>query len=816
MTPRATLRLQLHASFTFEQAQARLADYAALGISHLYLSPITQALPDSAHGYNVIDHGAISAELGGEDGFRELARAAAGRRMGIILDIVPNHMAANALNPWWRDVLQHGQASQYAGYFDIDWRAGKLLLPVLSLPYAEALKRGEVRYLAGSHEIAVAGQTLPLAPGSAQAPEGDSAALDAMLQQQPYRLAWWREASRSLNWRRFFDINELVALRVENPAVFKASHERVLGLYGEGLLDGLRIDHVDGLASPGAYLRRLRAAMLAAAPLRRPWLVVEKILAPQETLDARWPVEGTSGYDFMDEVGALLHDRAARRPLAALWRELGGPAQTPAAQLRAVRAGLLDSHFASERDALLRALPEVAPAALKAWLSGFPVYRSYAEDGGASGQDQSVWRQADRRAARQLPAAGALPLSAALNSLPADSEGLRRLQQLTPPLAAKSLEDTLHYRYMPLLSRNEVGAWPLRFSLDAQGFHRCNLRRQSRYPTGLLATATHDHKRGEDARARLAVVSEIPGLWREQAMAWDACRLPGVHALDHYALLQTLVGAWPADWPAEAGLLDQTALQSWLERIAGWQRKALREGKMRSAWSEPDCAYEGRAAAVLERLQSPGPERELLCRIAAPLVGPGLINSLTQTLLRCTCPGVPDLYQASATWDFSLVDPDNRRVADPFPHGRDQRPGSGPASWQDGSVKLHLLRAALGLRARQPAVFEGEYLPLQAQGPQAAHVLAFLRRDGDAQALVAVPRLCAMQLAGYAMGEAAQARQFWRGTSLPLPQGQWHSALDGSAFAGGAIELESLCSEWPVALAYAHPCAISSPGAASQ
>lgn len=808
--PHATLRLQINASFTFDHARRRLADYAALGISHLYLSPITQAVPGSSHGYNVIDHRCVNPELGGENGFRALALDAATYGMGILLDIVPNHMAADARNPWWRDVLQHGRDSEYATFFDIDWRQGKVLLPLLSRPYIEALHHGEISLDLDAAEIVVAGQRLPLAPHSVPPMVGDIPALHHLLQAQHYQLAGWRTAATSLNWRRFFDINELVGLRVEDETVFNASHALVLRLYAQGLITGLRIDHIDGLAAPGAYLWRLRASMRHAAPQKTPYLVVEKILAPQEKLDARWPVEGTTGYDFMDDVGALLHRPGARHRLAAVWRELGGGSQSQSNQLRGIRASLLDSHFSGELQALLHASPGIRQNLVRAWLAAFPVYRSYAEDGGFAVSDDAVWDRATRCAARNLNASDRRALHTWLTHLrqsAPDAEALRRLQQLTPPLAAKSLEDTLHYRYMPLLSRNEVGAWPQRFSLSIDGFHTRNLARQRHHPLSLLATATHDHKRGEDTRARLAVVSEMPERWASLARDWIRTCDPSVHPSDHYALLQTMVGAWPADWPDETTPMNAKALYAWIERIATWQRKALREGKLRSSWTAPDEHYEARAASVLRALSDDYALRRRLASIAAPLVAPGLVNSLAQTLLRCTSPGVPDLYQASALWDFSLVDPDNRQPADAFPYLSPPQAMNTPNAddWRTGRVKWQLLHSALTLRAAQPQVFEGDYLPLKAAGPLAHHVLAFARRYGNRTMVTAVPVRCALSLAGYAQDDATRSSQHWRGTTLTLPSGDWQHVLDSTRFTGGSVELDTLWQHWPVALCVSGP-----------
>ncbi|KCB45008.1 malto-oligosyltrehalose synthase [Bordetella hinzii] len=837
MTPRATVRLQLHASFTFDDAARVLDHYAELGISHLYLSPITQARPGSPHGYDVIDPTRVSEELGGLPGLRRLAARAAARRMGLIADIVPNHLAADARNPWWQDVLRSGRASAHAPAFDIDWEAGggKLLLPILARPYGDALAGGEIRLLRqdGASRVQAGGQLLPLTDPQADPaahdpgqPEG-RARLHALLENQHYRLAWWRCAAEQLNWRRFFEISELAGVRVEDKTVFEAMHALPLALYAEGLLDGLRVDHIDGLAEPGAYLRRLRAALLAAAPGREPYLVVEKILAPHEALDTRWPVEGSTGYDFMDEVGALLHASPARGPLLAFWRALGGDPAPVAAQIRGVRLALLRRNLASERQAALRAWMAVLAAdprtrdwgepalrrVLDSWLAGFPIYRSYAEDGAASRADRAAWDEAARQARLGPPDPLLLRDWMDRLSLPAARPALKRLQQLTPPLAAKALEDTFYYRHGPLLSRNEVGAWPQRFALGVPGFHLRNQARQRRHPRGMLATATHDHKRGEDARARLAVLTEMPARWSTLASRWlDTLPEGPLAATDRYMLLQTLVAAWPAAW-TEA-VRDESAIRQWLARVGAWQRKALREAKLRTSWQDPDPAYEAAAQACLDALDPAAPDRrawDSLAAIAAPLVAPGQINSLAQTLLRNTAPGVPDLYQAAETWDDSLVDPDNRRAVDHARLGNLLRgPAASPArprDWTSGRIKQYLIQAALRLRAARPAAFESGYQPVCARGRRAAHVVAYLRGSGEQRVLAVAPRLCSLRLAGLARGEDAAG--FWEDTVLELPPGShWTDVLAGGGCrigADGRLPLARLLRQWPVALCASEP-----------
>ena len=876
--PRATARLQLHAGFTLDDARAQLPYYAALGVSHLYLSPITEARHGSTHGYDVIDHQRVSGALGGEPALRRLAAAARSLGLGLIADIVPNHMAAHPSNAWWADVLRLGPRSPHARAFDIDWRPadpalrGKVLLPVLPEPYGQCLQAGGIRLIhdADAYIVAVGDLHLPVAPGFA-ADTDDAAAVCAaydahaadgrarlhdLLERQHYRLAWWRTAPEQINWRRFFEISELVGVRVEDKAVFDAVHGMVLRLYQEGILDGLRIDHVDGLASPGAYLRRLRQALTQAGAGRAgAYLVVEKILADGETLDSRWPADGTTGYDFMDQVGALLHAPDAEAPLQAFWNTLSDDPRDAPAQLLDARQRMLARHFPAERLALAHALAHVArmdPATrdwtfpaidrvLTALLAAFPVYRTYAEDGGRSPADTDWIGTALDQARTQLgpntadgqllaqldqwlggasfpngPAAGSdAAVSPALAG--ALAHCLRRFQQLTPPLAAKALEDTLFYRRGPLLSRNEVGSSPERFSLSPEAFHALCAERAARLPLAMLATATHDHKRGEDTRARLAVLSEAPHAWIGLARAWvpRLARLGPIAPADAYVLLQSLVGAWPLDLAPDS---PDGPLASYLDRIAQWQEKALREAKLRTSWTDPDPVYEHAARRCIDALKDTDDGRVLLREIgehALRIAPAGLVNSLAQTLLRCTLPGVPDLYQGTDLWDFSLVDPDNRRPVDYAARAglmasddAGEPIAIGAQAWHTGAIKQALIRRALHLRARHPQMFsQAPHEPLTAHGPKAAHVVAYLRRHDARSVLVVVPRLCAQALGAYAHGQAGQAHRFWAGTRIRLPAGTPPDALLNTLSgqcpridAAGDVDVSELLRDCPVAL----------------
>ncbi|SIT31117.1 malto-oligosyltrehalose synthase [Achromobacter sp. MFA1 R4] len=869
-TPQATARLQLHAGFTLDDACAQVDYYADLGVSHLYLSPITRAREGSTHGYDVIDHAVVSPELGGEPALLRLASAARARGLGLVADIVPNHMAANPANAWWRDVLAQGPASAWSAYFDIDWHPpapalrNKVLLPVLGEPYGVSLEHGAITPQwdddAPAPELEVHGQRYPLTPSSvprgaerqAWLREHDPAQpagrqhLHALLERQHYRLAWWRTAPDQINWRRFFEISELVGVRVEDEAVFDAVHALVLRLVAQGVLDGLRIDHIDGLASPGGYLRRLSARLADAGASRpaalrpdQPYLVVEKILGPDEVLDPRWLTDGTTGYDFMDQVGALLHAPQAAEPLRAFWRALTDDGREPGEQLRAARVRMLARHFPAERQALVRCLEQLAARdlrtrdltataidrALSALLAAFPVYRTYAEDAGRSPAD-AHWRAVAVRgaatalAAREGSADAALlaQLAQWLDGDASDPTVLRRFQQLTPPLAAKALEDTLFYRYGPLLSRNEVGASPDRFGLSAEDFYDACATRARTHPRAMLATATHDHKRGEDTRARLAVLSEMPDRWLELAGGWIDALPGGITRADRYMLVQTLIGAWPPAWGADPSGWAPDALQAWLDRIAQWQEKALREAKLHTSWTDQDPAYEAAAKECLTWLGQDAEGRRVLAGIAGfalELAPAGMVNSFTQTLLRNTLPGVPDLYQGTDLWDFSLVDPDNRRPVDYALRAALLAEASREAvmdlaapAWQSGAVKQALIHRLLLARQRTPAPFTGGvFLHLRGEGSQAGHVLAFLRQHEGQTALIVGSRLCALRVQGYARGEAEQARAFWGDTALRLPEGgprlSLHDALTGRrirAATGDVLPLAEVLRDGPAAL----------------
>ena len=825
MIPRATLRLQFHRDFAFADATRHTAWFAALGVSHIYASPIAVARPGSTHGYDVIDPTRINPELGGEEGLYAFAAALRAEGLGLILDIVPNHMAADPANEWWGDVLRHGRNSRYATWFDIDWEDpaadGKVLLPVLGRPVEEAIAAGELSLGVddeGRPALRYFDNAYPLADDSA----GGHGDLATLLARQHYNLAPWRVAGDRINWRRFFDINELACLRMEEPAAFEAVHALPLRLFAEGVIDGLRVDHVDGLTDPAAYCRTLRAhldALSQAQGRPRAWLVVEKILLKDEPLPADWGCDGTTGYDFMNDVSALQHDGAGEPLLAHTWAALSGRSPTFGPEERAARREIVARSFSAQLDACAAAFQTVLADSvphptlrrlLVELLAHFPVYRTYGAGTGLSAHDAAILRDVADRASQSCLATdrwAVAPLLAVM-LVPQAARALARFQKLSAPVAAKAVEDTAFYRYGRLLSRNDVGFDVETFALEPGAFHARVLARQSGHPHAMLATATHDHKRGEDVRARLAVLSARADEWTALLPRWlDDLRPLRVQAGDGLVptegdismLLQMLVGAWPFD----LDLADAAGRAAFAERLVGWQQKALREAKLCSDWAAVDEAYEKAARGVTWRLVADAELPDVLAAIVAfvdRIAPAGAVNGLAQTLLKLTVPGVPDLYQGTDLWDFSLVDPDNRRSID-FAMRAAMTDAALPeltADWRDGRVKQGLIRRALALRRRAPHLFaEGDYCPLRIEGEASRNVVAFTRRAGFDWILVVVPRL----VAGLALAPDA-----WRGTHLLLdeltPVGPLYDWLGGGLVdpLDRRSRVDLLCGTLPLAL----------------
>jgi malto-oligosyltrehalose synthase len=862
MTPRATMRLQFHKGFTFADAAGLVPYFSALGISHLYASPIMTARPGSLHGYDVIDPTRINPELGGEAEFRRLVAELRRHDMGIIVDIVPNHMAIGAGNPWWMDVLAAGRTSRYAKYFDIDWKPvdlhlrGKVLLPVLGRQYGEALAAAEIKLQVenGKAFVRYFDHVFPLADATSRAvahasPEAYDPAtpqgrerLHEILEDQYYRLAWWRLANDEINWRRFFDINDLVAVRVEIDEVFEAVHATALRLYAQGLIDGVRVDHIDGLAQPGPYCRKLRGRLKsleverpADAPKGPAYFVVEKILSRNEELRPQWQTDGTTGYDFMDEVDALQHDGAGEAPLTAAWRRISGRSGNFDDEEELARRQILDRSFSAQREstvlalyAILQselALRDISWSALRRCLTEilvhFPVYRIYTRIDQSLPEDLKYLAHAVSQAKQTcLPADAWLVdlLGAWLGGKPIrrDNDPLQnvalvKFQQLSAPLCAKAVEDTAFYRYGRLISRNDVGFDIRRFVASPAEFHDAMRRRAALYPHALLATATHDHKRGEDVRSRLAVLSEFADDWAAAVARWVDAAIAELAARkspvlpspgDLAILFQTVVGAWPMALLLE----DQAALAAYGRRIAAWQQKAVREAKLHSDWSAPNEPYEGVLADFIRWLfGEPNGLLPELHRFAARIMAPGAVNGLAQMLLKLTVPGVPDIYQGTDYWDLSLVDPDNRAPVD-FALRQSSLTAISldelVTQWRDGRIKQRLMADVFAVRKKMPSTFSGgAYLPLTATGPMADRIVAFARSDERGSIITVVCKCVANALKD---GSIAIPGSFWQQTCLIIPpqlQLPFSDALAPPRKFGltGQIEVGALLDPLPVA-----------------
>ncbi|WP_130930932.1 malto-oligosyltrehalose synthase [Pseudomonas sp. Sample_24] len=889
---RATLRLQFHKGFTLDDAVPLVPYFARLGISHVYASPLLKARAGSMHGYDVVDPTSVNPELGGEAALRRLVSALRGQGMGLILDIVSNHMAVGGCdNPWWLDLLEWGRLSPYGEFFDIQWHSpdplmeGQLLLPFLGSDYGVALQDGTLplrfdaqngafhvehydhhfpicpmhygellksdnellkqladhfstlSYQTDAHSLAgpLKDQLRELAsdPAILQTIEHNLKAYDSLapegfqrlhdlLERQSYRLASWRTAADDINWRRFFDVNELGGLRVERPAVFEATHAKIFQLVAEGLIDGLRIDHIDGLADPRGYCRKLRRRVDSLSASRHLPIYVEKILGNGETLRRDWWVDGTTGYEFMNQLSLLQHDPDGQTTLGEVWHRYSERPADFRQEAQLARQQILNGSLAGDFESVAQALLQVARddlmtrdltlgairRALQELIVHFSVYRTYISALGRSAQDEVFFQQAMDGARQTLGEADWPVLDCLAKWLGGETWRERpagrlrkrlkhacvRFQQLTSPAAAKAVEDTAFYRSAVLLSRNDVGFNTEQFSAPVADFHEACLKRLELFPDNLLATATHDHKRGEDTRARLAILSERSKWYVEQIGLWRALARPlrdddqMPSAGDELILYQALLGSWPLDLQAD----DPSALEAYAARVSQWQRKALREAKLQSSWSAPNDAYEQASENFTRRLLL-SPEGDLLRsalgKVARTIAVPGALNGLAQTLLRMTVPGVPDLYQGDEFWDFSLVDPDNRRPVD---YASRQQALSQPLDlpdllqhWHDGRIKQALIAQTLNLRAEHAELFRhGTYQALDVIGNQAHRVLGFVRQWEGKRAIVIVPIRCAPLLENSAVPHVDAPQ--WGDTRISLPFTTAEENLKG-LFSGVAV-----------------------------
>jgi (1->4)-alpha-D-glucan 1-alpha-D-glucosylmutase len=983
--PVATYRLQFNHLFTLKQASAILDYLRSLGISDCYASPLFMARPGSLHGYDVIDPTKLNPELGTREDFNEFSAQLKRRGMGLVMDVVPNHMCiAGSGNPWWNDVLENGPGSRYASFFDIDWRPpkqtleNKTLLPILGDQYGRALENQEIQlvYQRGAFYVNYYETRLPIAsrtsiiilnaaldklkgaldethphrlefesiitalsylpPRTETDPEkrrerlrekgvakrrlaavvaesreasaalkktvkefngvrGDARSFDRLeelLAEQAYLLCFWRVAADEINYRRFFDINELAAIRVEEPEVFAAVHELVFRLIKEGHVTGLRIDHIDGLYDPEQYLRHLQAGCRKAlrrstadggwrmaakmedrgskiedrtgdaildpqfspregqregldprSSIERPFYVaVEKILGPDERLRESWAAHGTTGYGFLNLLNGLFVDSLHADAFRKLYRRLAGLETDFADVAYESKKLILQTAMSSELHMLARRLDRISEQgrytrdftlnslqhALAEVIACFPVYRSYIRpyDEEVGEEDRRHIARAIRNAKRRNPAVSASIFDfIEFILLLRDSEGterpemidgdgrrerrefVMRFQQLTGPVAAKGIEDTAFYRFYPLASLCEVGGEPWRFGVSPVTFHRRNRERLALWPHAMIASSTHDTKRSEDARARINALSEIPARWYRAVRRWQNMNremkttiedMAAPDANEEYLLYQTLLGAWPfSDCGLEeeedrerhkgAEINPQSSIsngrspqsenpQSFVQRIQEYMIKALREAKIHSSWLNPDEEYEQAARDFISKILSPdGLFVKDFAEFQSPIARAGMFNSLSQTLLKIAAPGVPDFYQGTELWDFSMVDPDNRRPVD-YEHRkrlldslRNEEAGDRASladdllrSSTDGRIKMFVTTGALNYRQNNRDLFErGEYLPLQSEGERERHVVSFARRIGARTAIVIATRFFLRLTPGEPVG-----REAWGDTAI--------------------------------------------------
>lgn len=806
--PAATYRLQFNEHFRLADALTLVPYLHELGISHVYASPLFKAAAHSTHGYDVCDFAQLNPEIGTEEDLEKLVVLLRGHNMGLILDIVPNHMGISAGgNDWWADILKNGAASPFARYFDIQWESvdpklrGKVLLPILGDQYDRVLKRGELRLQQdnGAPVLRYFDNRFPLAPDSIPGNlsiehiNSDHHALNDLIQKQNYSLAFWGDGDLRLNYRRFFAVSTLAAVRVEDKRVFRDVHALLKKWIQRGWLDGLRVDHPDGLRDPKTYLDRLRAL----AP--NLWIIVEKILQPDEELPDDWPVQGTVGYDFLNQVNGLFIQSKSEKSFANFYFDFAGEPAEPGKMVREKKRLVLETLFTAEVNRLADLLGQIAarrPAhqnvpreylreAIVELSACFPVYRTYVrpEDDFVGETDLRYIKEAIARAIssrRDLSPEifdffGDLLLLRFRGQL--ENEFVARYQQLTGPAMAKGVEDTTFYCLTNFLSLNEVGGDPGKFGVTDDEFHEFCLKQHDRNPYSMLGTSTHDTKRSEDARARLNILSEIPEEWMAKVSRWS--KINERHRKNHfpdrnieYVLFQTLVAAWPIP----------------LERLLAYMDKAACEAKQHTDWNHRNAQYD---QALKDFVAATLADTEFVSdleKFVASLEESAQINSLAQTLVKLTAPGVPDIYQGNEIWDFSLVDPDNRRPVDFELRKRllsRAKKVSAAEAWrsrQNGLPKLWLIQRTLAFRAKHKNIFKGFYEPLFAHGENADHVLAFVRAG---EAITVIQRFTRSRTGGMPL--------------LHLPNGKWRNEFTMQIYEGDTAAA-NLLETFPVAL----------------
>jgi malto-oligosyltrehalose synthase len=943
--PLSTYRLQFNRSFTFSQAADLVPYLAELGITHCYASPYLRSRPGSMHGYDIIDHHHLDPEIGTPEEYERFVSALHQHGMGQILDVVPNHMGIlSADNAWWLEVLENGEASTYADFFDIDWYPlkdelrGKVLVPVLGDQYGTVLDRGELkltfdaekgefsifyfqhrfpvnpreysrilgydpealqRQLGADNENLLELQSLISAfnhlPGReeaapekraerlrdkeihkrrlaalcARSPEitgfiarnvkkinstpGDSGSFDALhelIKAQAYRLAYWRVAADDINYRRFFDVNDLAGLRQENDSVFVQTHEFVFQLLKDGKIDGLRVDHPDGLYDPKQYFERVQGGDTRekSAP-KSCYLVAEKILTGDEQLPKDWPIHGTTGYKFSNLVNGLFVDPQSERRLDRIYRAFIGQHANFKEIVYECKKLVMDQLLNSELNVLANHLSRIALAdrhtcdftlkslrdALTEIIACFPVYRTYVTEQAVSESDRAYINEAVG-CAKERSSTVETSVYDFICEVLLTSQGAghpqfyqrsvihfaMKFQQYTSALMAKGVEDTSFYRYNRLVSLNDVGGDPLRFGTTPEQFHREIAQRSRSWPDEMLATSTHDSKRSEDVRARINVLSEFPTEWHRKVRTWQDINREektfndGIEAPvsnDEYLLYQTLVGAWPTG--NDANELPRT----FLERIREYMLKAVREAKEKTSWANRNEEYEDALTKFVDGVIGSQEFRDDFIPFQRKIAHFGMLNSLSQTLIKLTVPGVPDTYQGNEMWEFNLVDPDNRRAVDyemrrrvltefkeVCDDGCDKQTTFArelAANMDDGRIKAYLIWRILNLRKRQPELFQrGDYIPLEVAGERAKHLLAFARRYKAQTLIVVAPRLCAQLLAGEL--RMPRGEEVWQEAQIKVPQDviRFRNLFTGEKFAGehGGLFAKHLFHNFPVAL----------------
>ena len=879
--PRCTYRVQLHPGFTFDDLSALVPYLHALGVSDVYCSPIFRPTPGSLHGYDVCDYRVINPELGGDDALHRLAERLRAHGMGLLLDFVPNHMGIDGpFNRWWRDILEHGLNSAYATFFDIHWNdradpgRSRVFAPLLPEHYGVLLEQGKLRLVHEDGELAllhehtrfplrpetyadllreIAPSALPdtpahIAPADpvfwkqrlndtlVRSSEARSALdaclarlngvpgqpgsfdeLDHLIDRQHYRLARWQAGAHGTNYRRFFAIDTLVGLRMEDAQVFEHSHARLRDLIRDGVVTGVRIDHIDGLRDPEGYLERLQTL----SPGRPLYVLVEKILAPHETLPPAWLTHGTTGYEWISTLAGVFTDARNEAAFDRIYADFVGRNQTLDTMVYAKKRLILDEMFANTVLALASTLAEriaidrrwrdftlaELSAAVREVLAGFRVYRTYRRNGTVSPADRAEIEHAAATALARNPRLepaiihfirdvlqGDYPESAAIAPHhEAMNDWALTVQQYTGAITAKSVEDTTYYTYNRLIALNEVGGEPAVFGTDVSTFHDANTARLARTPHAMLTTSTHDTKISEDVRARLYALSEIPDEWQAWLEEWRTLNAAHKSEIDgrlapdtdeEYRLYQTLLGAWPL--PPITPIAPAAPDDTFRERITGYLRKAVNEAKVNTSILHPNERWIAACDRFVDAILTPGADNRFLVRIqsaAERLARLGMANALAQVVLKLTAPGVPDIYQGNESWDFSLVDPDNRRPVDhPALQARaadltDADLAELFSQWATGDIKLAVTQRLLAFRREHPDLFAtGAYSPVTFDGPRSEHLLGFLRQTETDRLLVLVTRFPS-RLPWPPVGDA------WSETriSSDLPPTSWRDVLTGAS-----------------------------------